>query len=187
MLSLGEVKCGKVILFRGEPYEVVRAEQSLRGRGGSVLNTKLKNLRTGNLIDQTFHGDTRLDEAELETAKAQYLYAEGDSFYFMDSATYEQFSLVASQVGELKAYLQDGTEGEVLKFRDQYLKLSLPIKMKFKVISAPPGVRGDTAQGGTKTVEIETGAKIATPLFIEEGDLIVVDTRDGSYVERAGG
>lgn len=186
MLNISDLKIGRCIVEKGEPYEIVKAEHSIRGRGGAVLKTKLKNLKTGNVIDETYQGNDTAEEAELETVKANYLYKEEGKFAFMDEETYEQFELTEAQIGDHQKYLIEQSPVKLLKFEGQPIKLELPIKMEFKVVEAPPGVKGNTAAqgGGNKEVTIETGMKVATPLFIKEGDVIRVNTEDGSYVER---
>jgi elongation factor P len=184
MLSISTIRTGTQLVLKDEPYEVVIAAHHKMGRGGAVLKTKLRNLKTGSVINHTFQGKDSVAEADLDRAQVQYLYCEGDQFNFMDEATYEQFSLSREQLGPKADFLIDGTSVDILKFNDEPIGVDLPIKMTFAVTDAPPGIKGDTAQGGTKTATIETGKKIAVPLFINEGDKIVVDTRDGQYVER---
>lgn len=184
MLSLPEVKVGTKIEFEGDPYEVVHREHSKIGRGGAVLRTKMKNLRTGNVVSRTFQGSETLKEADLSLKKAQYLYNEEKTFYFMDEESYEQFSLGKDQLGDVAKFLIEGTTVNVLVFNGKPVNVELPIKMTLKVVEAPPALRGNTADGGTKQVKLETGFSINVPLFIKEGDLVKVNTQDGKYVER---
>lgn len=185
MLSLSAVKVGTKIEFEGEPYEVVYREHSKIGRGGAVLRTKMKNLKTGNVQSRTFQGSEALAEADLSLNKAQYLYSEGDSYNFMDEKTYEQFTLGKEQLGDSAKFLKEGTSVNILVFKGDPINVDLPIKMDFKVVEAPPALRGNTADGGSKQVVLETGQSINVPLFIKAGDIIKVNTRDGKYVERA--
>lgn len=185
MLNLPEVKVGTKIELDGEPYEVVYREHSKIGRGGAVLRTKLKNLRTGNVMSRTFQGSETLLEADLSLKKAQYLYNEEKTFYFMDEESYEQFSLGKEQLGGIAKFLVEGTTVNVLVFNNKPINVELPIKINLKVVEAPPALRGNTADGGTKQVKLETGHSINVPLFIKEGDVIKVNTRDEKYVERA--
>jgi elongation factor P len=154
------------------------------GRGGSVVKIKIKNLKTGATLSKTYQGAEKIDQADLSQNSAQFLYLDNDNANFMDNTTFEQFSIPLSQIGEQKNYLVEGTEINILYYNNQPINIDLPIKMKFKVVEAPPGVRGNTAGAATKPVVIETGNKVDTPLFIKVGDIIVVDTRDGKYVER---
>lgn len=187
MLNISDLKTGRCIVHKGEPHEIIRAEHSIRGRGGAVLKTKLKNLKTGGILDETFQGNDTAKEAELETVKATYLYKDEGKFVFMDEVSYEQFELNENQIGDHKNYIIEQAPVKLLKFEGQPIKLELPIKMDFRVIEAPPGIKGNTAAqgGGNKEVTIETGMKVSTPLFIKEGDIIRVNTEDGSYIERA--
>jgi len=185
MLNLPEVKVGTLVEVEGEPYEVVYREHSKIGRGGAVLRTKMKSLRTGNVVARTFQGSESLKEADLSRSNAQYLYREGNLYYFMDEKSYEQFSLSREQLGDSAKFLKEGTSVNVLLFKEKPINVDLPIKMDFKVVEAPPALRGNTADGGTKQVKLETGQNITVPLFIKEGDIVKVNTRDGKYVERA--
>ncbi|MFH1427373.1 MAG: elongation factor P, partial [Patescibacteria group bacterium] len=155
------------------------------GRGGAVLKTKLKNLINGNILEKTFQGNDKAVEAETETKKVNYLYKDENEAYFMDNETYDQFSLNLDQIGERQKFLKDGTEVNLLYFSGNPVALELPVKIELKVISAPPGVKGNSAGNVTKQIELETGAKINAPLFINEGDVIRVNTDTGEYVERA--
>lgn len=175
---------GVTITLDNESYEVLEVEHSRFAQRRAVLRTKVRNLITGNVYNKTFQSNENFEKADVVKEKAQYLYREGDSFYFMNERNYEQFSLNKKQIGEKANFLLEGTMVEILSFNEQPISLSLPIKMEFKVISAPPGIKGDTAQGGSKTVTIETNQEVVTPLFINEGDKILVDTRTGEYVEK---
>ena len=185
MLSLSEIKLGKLIRINGEPYVVIKADHHKMGRGGAVLKTKLKNLINGNVLEKTFQGNDKADEAETEKRKANFMYKDDASAYFMDNESYEQFDLPLDQIGEKVVFLKEGTDVDTLYFEGRAVAVDLPIKMKFKVISAPPGVKGNSAGSVMKQVELETGAMISTPLFVNEGDTIVVNTDTGEYVERA--
>lgn len=186
MLTMNDLKAGLQIELNGEPYEVLTKEFIKYAQRRPVMACKLRNLISGKVIKYTFQQSDTIAEADLEKIQAQYLYKDAENYYFMDNESYEQFSLPEKTVGEKGQFLIEGAEVTVLKFKEKPINISLPIKMKFKVVSAPPAVRGNTASGSvTKEVEIETGAKIKVPLFIKENDEIIIDTRDGSYVERA--
>lgn len=175
---------GVYIVLDNEPFEALAVEHSRFAQRRAVLRTKVKSLITGNVYNKTFQSNEKFDEADITKEKAQYLYQDDDSFYFMNEKNYEQFSLTNKQISDKTNFLIEGTTVEILKFNDQPISISLPIKMKFKVTSAPPGIKGDTAQGGSKTVIIETGLQVATPLFVNEGEFISVDTRTGQYLEK---
>jgi elongation factor P len=185
MLSITDLKMGTKITLDGDPYIVVSYSHSKMGRGGAVVKTKLKNLRSGSTIDKTFQGADRVDEANLSKKTAMYLYSDAENAYFMDNDNFDQFSIPVSKIGDQKQYLVENSNIDILYFGNEALNIELPIKMTFKVISAPPAVKGNTASAVTKKVTIETGSMVDAPVFIKENDSIVVDTRDGSYVERA--
>jgi elongation factor P len=185
MLSITHLKTGTKITLDGQPYTILSYQHSKQGRGGAVVRTKLKNLMTGATLDKTFQGSDKIEEAALSHKDATYLYREGDNFLFMDDSDYEQFSILADRIGDLSKYLVEGTKIAVLYYDDQPINIELPIKMEFKVVEAPPGVKGNTASGATKSVKIETGISVPVPLFINSGDKIRLDTRTGAYLERA--
>ncbi|PIU79387.1 MAG: elongation factor P [Candidatus Moranbacteria bacterium CG_4_10_14_3_um_filter_44_15] len=185
MLSLSDIKTGKTITLAGEPYAVIFHQHSKISRAGAVLRTKLKNLRTGAILEKNFQGSDKIEEAEIGKSKAQYLYREGKNYFFMDNVSFEQFSLPKSVLGNLTNYLIDGTEVIILNYNNNPINIELPIKMEFRVAEAPPAIRGNTADGGTKQVMLETGIKVSTPLFIKEGDIIRINTETGEYAERA--
>ena len=184
MLNLNEIKIGKVIAVNNEPYVIVKTDHHKMGRGGAVLKTKLKNLINGSVLDRTFQGNDKAEEANTEKKKAQFMYSDDSSVNFMDNESFEQFSLEMETIGEKFKFLKDGTDVDVLYFEGKAVAIDLPIKMEFKVVSAPPGVKGNSAGNVTKQIEIETGATLSAPLFINEGDIIRVNTETGEYVER---
>lgn len=185
MLSISDIKAGKNILWEGAPYVVLTAEHSKTGRAGAVLRTKLKNLLNGAVLEKTFNGSDKADEADMSKSKAQYLYPEQDGFVFMDNSTYDQFTLSKDVIGDAYLYMLEGTEVSVLNFNEIPVNIELPIKVTLTVVEAPPGVKGDTSSGGDKVVTMETGLKITTPLFINEGDKLIINTEKGEYVSRA--
>ena len=185
MFNLSEIKTGKTISLDNDPYLVIFHQHSKIGRAGAVLRTKIRNLKTGAVMERTFQGSDKIEEAEIEKSKAQYLYCEGENYFFMDNVNYEQFSLPKSVLGNLTDYLIDGTELTILNYNNAPINIELPVKMELKVIEAPPAIRGNTADGGTKQVTLETGIKVNTPLFIKQGDVIRINTETGEYSERA--
>lgn len=185
MLTLAEIKTGKTITLGDDPYIVLYHEHSKTGRAGAVLRTRIKNLRTGAVLEKTFQGYDKVEDAEIVKSKAQYLYREGEMFHFMDSTSYEQFSLDHSALGDAPNYLIEGTEVDIVNFQGSAINIELPIKMTLTVTDAPPGLKGDTASGGDKAVTLETGIRVTTPLFVKTGDKIIVNTTSGTYVSRA--
>jgi len=184
MLSLNEIKSGKNIILDGNPFIILYHEHSKMGRAGSVLRTRLKNLVTGAVLEKTFQGADKVAEADISKSKAQFLYKEGDDYAFMDNESYEQFTLSEKVLGGAVNYLVEGTEIIVLNFNGMPINIELPVKMKLKVVEAPPGVRGNTVSTGGKLVKLETGLSISVPLFIEEGEEVIVNTERGEYVGR---
>ncbi|HMN19403.1 MAG TPA: elongation factor P [Candidatus Moranbacteria bacterium] len=185
MLNLSDIKAGRNILWEGQPYVVLTHEHSKTGRAGAVLRTKLKNILSGAVIEKTFQGSEKVDEADISKSRAQYLYREGDDFHFMDNSSYEQFSLSKETLADAPLYLLEGTEVVVLNFNGNPVNIELPVKVALAVVEAPPGLKGDTASGGDKVVICETGLRVTTPLFVESGDKIIVNTETGLYVSRA--
>jgi len=185
MLGINEIKTGKNIVLNGEPCAVIYYEHSKTGRAGAVLRAKLKNLITGAVLEKTFQGADKLEEAEIAKSKAQYLYKERENYVFMDSESYNQFFLPRETLGNSVKYLIEGTEVIILNFNNNPINIELPVKMKLKVVEAPPGIKGDTASGGNKVVKLETGLEINAPLFIKENDEIIINTEKGEYVSRA--
>lgn len=184
MLNLSDIKTGKAISLNNEPYLVIFHQHSKIGRAGAVLRTKIRNIKTGAVMEKTFQGADKIEEAQISKSKAQFLYREGENYFFMDNASYEQFSLPKSVLGNLTKYLLENTEVTILNFNGNPINIELPVKMELRVVEAPPGIRGNTADGGTKQVTLETGIKVNAPLFVKEGDILRVNTETGEYVER---
>ncbi|HOX40762.1 MAG TPA: elongation factor P [bacterium] len=185
MLSITDLKTGTRFTLDGDPFIVVSYSHSKMGRGGAVVKTKIRNLRTGSTVDKTFQGADKVGEADLSKRSSIFLYLDDQNAYFMDSETFDQFTLPLSKIAEQKQYLLEDSSVDILYFGSEPLAIELPIKMAFKVVSAPPAVKGNTASAVTKKVTLETGAILDAPVFIKEGDKILVNTQDGSYVERA--
>lgn len=184
MLGINDLKTGTTINYEGDPCVVLKYEHSKMGRGGAVLRTKLKNLKTKSVFDITFKGSDKFEEAVLDKRACTFLYTENDIYTFMDSQSFDQFEIKGENLDDKKQFLKDGTEVQILFYEEEAVSLELPIKMDFRVTHTEPGVRGDTAQGGTKPAIIETGAKIIVPLFVKIDDIIRINTVEGTYVER---
>lgn len=184
MLTINEIKNGTALIVDSDPYIVLNAQHSKTGRAGAVLRTKIKNIRTGNILNKTFQGAEKIEEAEVEKKKGQFLYSDGSVFYFMDNENYEQFEIPAEVIGDQANFLKEETAVDILYFNEGPINIKLPIKMDFKVVEAPPAVKGNTADGGSKQITLETGTKITTPLFIEQGDFVRINTETGEYAER---
>ncbi len=184
MLNLNEIKIGKIIIVNNNPFIIIKTDHHKMGRGGAVLKVRLKNLINGFTLNKTFQGNDKAKEANIETKKIDYLYKDETSANFMDNKTYEQFSISLDQIGEKQKFLKEGIIVDVLYFNNNPVSINIPVKMDFKVVLAPPGVKGNSAGNVTKQVKIETGTLINAPLFINEGDNIKVNTDTGEYVER---
>jgi elongation factor P len=154
------------------------------GKGGAFVRTKLKSYKTGNVLDRTFRSGERFEEPNIEECTMQFLYASGDTYTFMDTESFEQFSYEKKQLGDNADLLKENMEAKILLYEHKPLTVELPIFIELKVVDAEPGVRGDTASGGTKPAVVETGAIIKVPLYLEIGETIKIDTRTREYVER---
>jgi elongation factor P len=185
MYSISEIKIGKLIQISDEPYIVIKADHHKMGRGGAVLKTKLRNLINGNVLEKTYQGNDKAEPAITEKGKANFLYKDETNAYFMNNDSFEQFELPLEQLGDRIKFMKDNTDVDVLYFKGDAVSIDLPIKMTFKVISAPPGVKGNSAGNVNKVVTIETGEEISVPMFINEGDEIRINTDTGEYAERA--
>jgi elongation factor P len=168
----------------GDPWVMTYFQHVKPGKGGAFVRTKIKNLRTGKSVDRTYRAGERVVEADIEDRTMTYLYAEADALVFMDTTSYEQFTIPIKQVGEAKDYLQENAEVSVILYNGQPINVEIPSFVVAKVVRTDPGIKGDTASGATKPATIETGATVLVPLFIKEGEKIRVDTRTGQYVER---
>ena len=185
MVSTSDFRNGMVIRIEGQLYFMADFEHFKPGKGASVVRTKLKNVQTGSVIDKTYRSGDKVDDVRLEKRKMQFLY-KSDAFYcFMDNKTYEQYELTSDVLGDAVKYLKENEVVDVLVAENNTLGVELPIFAKLEVVQTDPGVRGDTASGGTKPASLETGAIVQVPLFIETGNVLKIDTRTDSYVERA--
>jgi len=185
MLNINDLKINTKIIYNHQPFVVISATHSKLGRGGGIMRTKLRSLIDGAVLDKTFAGQEKIEEAELETRKAQFLYRQGENFHFMDAQAFDQFTLSQNQLGRLGDFLKEQTEVDILYFEEKPINLNLPIKIILEIIYTEPGFRGNTAANVFKPATLATGAKIQVPLFIKTGDKVVVDTRTGEYVNRA--
>ncbi|MBP9827316.1 elongation factor P [Candidatus Saccharibacteria bacterium] len=168
----------------GTPFKVVDYAQKQMGRGGSIVNTKLKNLITGGVIDRTFRNDERIKPADLARIKLQYLYTQGNTYSLMDMESYETYEIATSVDGDVPKYITEGGEIEGYLFSGQIIGFEWPKNVQLKVTEAPGGDKGNSAAGATKAVKLETGIEVQAPLFIKVGDMVKVDTRTGAYLER---
>ncbi len=184
MLSLTEIKPGKKIILGENPFVVLVSHHSKKSRAGAVLKTKLKNLVNGSILNKTFQGAEKVEEAEVGTKKAQYLYSDENAYFFMDSENFEQFELSKDVIGDSSVYLKEGTDIDIFYFNGSPINIELPIKMEFVVTEAPPAVKGNTTDGGSKQITLETGLRVSAPLFVKTGDVVRINTETGEYAER---
>lgn len=187
MYVIAELKAGRAVVVDGEPYLITWNQFSKSARQGGVMATKLKNLKTGSVIQKTFQGNDKLEPADVGYRKAQYLYGDESSGYtFMDLNSYEQFELTADTVGDSAKFLVEGGDVDALVFEENPIGINLPATVNLKVVETIPGVKGDTATGGTKPATLESGLVVNVPLFISEGDVLKINTDTGEYMSRAG-
>lgn len=184
MISTSNFRRGSKIQYKGDPYEVVDFQHVKMGRGGAIVRTKMKNLRTGSIIEDTFKGGEKLETPNLEEKSMQFLYVQENMYYFMDMESYEQFPLSIDQLGESRKFLKDNMQVKVLYYSDSPIAVETPIFVELKITKTDPGVKGDTASGGNKPAELETGLIVKVPFHLNEGDVIKVDTRTSEYVEK---
>ncbi len=182
--SLNSIKIGLNILVNDEPYQVLDASFMRTAQRKPVMRTKLKNLLNGKIIEQSFKPGDKVEEADMSKVKANFLYAD-DQCHFMNQETFEQFDFSLEKLGESLKLLKEGTEVSILNFNNEPVGVELPKKVTLRVTEAPPAIKGDTAGNVTKQVTLETGLQVNAPLFIKEGEEIIINTDTGDYVERA--
>ncbi|MEW6077745.1 MAG: elongation factor P [Thermodesulfobacteriota bacterium] len=187
MYEAAEFKKGLKIAIDGDPYVIVDFQFVKPGKGQALYKCRLKNMKTGSQFDQTFRSGDKVDKADLEERKMEYLYADSNGYCFMDSNTYEQVTISADQVSDVKDLLKENTVCDVLFYDNAPIGITLPNFIELKVTKADPWAKGDTAAGSTKPVTLETGCVLQVPPFIEEGEVLKVDTRTRAYVERVKG
>ncbi len=185
-MSLGvtDLKKGQIFQLDNVPYRVVEYSQKVMGRGGSIVNVRIKNLIDGSVLAKTFKGNEQLDSADIATKNVQYLYNDSAKFYFMDQVSYEQFELLASDVADQAGYLKEGDMVQVQLFDGRPITLELPKNVPLKVTYTENVVKGDTANSVLKDATLETGLNIRVPAFVKTGDIVSVDTTTGAYRER---
>jgi len=184
MYSTADFRKGLKIEIDGAPFAIIDFQHVKPGKGGAFVRTKLKNLINGRVLDQTFRSGEKVQKPDLVEKEMQYLYKDGDNYCLMDNETYEQIMLTGDQMGDAVLYLTENMNLQVLFFNQQPVAVDLPNFVELTVAQTEPGVRGDTASGGTKPATLESGAVIQVPLFINEGDRLKVDTSTGTYIER---
>lgn len=183
-LSITDLKKGTIFQLDGVPYRVVEYSQKVMGRGGSIVNVKIKSLKDGKVLDKTFKGNDTIQQADIANSNAQFLYADDKNLFFMDTQTYETFDVSKDILGDQAQYLKEGLEVVAQSFEGNVINIELPKNVYLKVDYAENAVKGDTSSALTKDARLETGTSIKVPAFIKTGDIISVDTTTGNYRER---
>ena len=184
MIETNDFRPGTMFEMDGQLLSVVNVEHIKLARAGAVIKAKLRNVRTGSIFEQSFRSGDKYRAVRIEKTPATYLYNDGNHHYFMDSATYEQVPLDRSAVEDVLPFLKEGGEVSILRYQDTVIGVELPITVELAVAKTDPGLRGDTVSGATKPARLETGSTLQVPLFVNEGDVLKVDTRTGTYIER---
>jgi elongation factor P len=184
VISTGDIRKGIVIELDGQPVRVLEWSHIKMARGSAQVRLKIQNVRTGSITERTFQAGTRWPRARVEQRKAQFLYSDGDAYHFMDSESYDQFSISRDLLGDDAQYLKDNTDVFVSSYEGEVLGVDLPVTVDLRVQDTDPGFAGDTATGARKAATLETGLVVQVPLFVNEGDLLRIDTRTGEYQTR---
>ncbi|MCS7230596.1 MAG: elongation factor P [Elusimicrobiota bacterium] len=183
-IDTSEFREGLCIKVEDEIYSILWYQHHKPGKGGAVMRTKLRNIRTGSIIERTFKSGERFEVVDLVKKKKQYMYQAGDNYVFMDMETFEEIQIPKKQLGEAAKFLKENVEVEGLYLNEEFLGIELPTSVELKVIHTVPGIRGDSVSNVMKPATLETGVEILVPLFVEVGDIVKVDTRTGEYIER---
>lgn len=183
-LGVTDLKKGTIFQWEGAPYRVIEYSQKVMGRGGSIVNVKIKSLTDGKVLEKTFKGNESIEPADVSNGNAQYLYVEGSTYYFMDDDTYEQHEISADLIGDQAGYLKEGDKVQTQSFNGNVISVVLPKNVYLEVTYAEDAVKGDTSSSITKDAQMETGITVKVPAFIKTGDIISVDTATGAYRER---
>jgi elongation factor P len=186
-LNITDLKKGTLFQWGGEPFRVIEYKQKVMGRGGSIVNVRIKSLLDGKVLEKTFKGNETLDSADVTTQPVQYLYADGNNFFFMNEKTFDQFEVPADLVGDAAGYIKEGDQVQLQFFNGRPISVELPKNVPLKVTYTEGAVKGDTSSSITKDATLETGVTIKVPAFIKQGDVISVDTATGAYRERMKG
>ncbi len=185
MISTNEFKTNLTVTIDGDAWQVVEFQHVKPGKGAAFVRAKMRNLCTGSVVERTFNAGERLPEAHIDRREMQYLYQDGDAYVFMDNETYEQMELRKEQLGNALNFLKENMEVKVVVYESRILGVEIPNTVELTVVKTDPGIRGDTATGGSKPATMDTGYVVKVPLFINEGDVLRIDTRSGDYIERA--
>jgi translation elongation factor P len=185
VISVNDFRTGLTIEVDGEIFSVVEFQHVKPGKGAAFVRSKLKNLRNGNLVEKTFRAGENVNRAQIENREVQYLYNSGNEYVFMDNQSFDQFSLDRKQLEWEINFLKENMNVNIQFYQGEIIGINLPNSVELKVIETEPGIRGNTATGATKNAKLETGLNVQVPLFINEGDVLLIDTREGKYISRA--
>ncbi|AZK47051.1 elongation factor P [Paenibacillus lentus] len=185
MISVNDFKTGLTVEFEGEIFTVLEFQHVKPGKGAAFVRSKLKNLRNGNTVEKTFRAGETVSRAMIENRDVQYLYASGQDHTFMDNETYDQFTLSAEQLEWELNFLKENMNVKIISYQGEILGINLPNSVELRVVESEPGVKGNTATGATKNAKMETGLNVQVPLFINQDDILLIDTREGKYISRA--
>jgi elongation factor P len=185
MISTNDFRTGVTVTIDGDAWQVVEFQHVKPGKGAAFVRAKMRNLCTGSVVERTFNAAERLPKAVLDRRAMQYLYQNGDLYVFMDNETYEQSELNKEQLGNATNFLKENMEAKIMVYEGRILGVELPNTVELTVVETEPGIKGDTATGGSKNATLDTGYVVKVPLFINEGDVLRIDTRSGEYIERA--
>ncbi len=185
MISVNDFKTGTTIEYEGNIWQVMEFQHVKPGKGAAFVRSKLRNLRNGNIQEKTFRAGEKVKRAHIEHKKMQYLYASGDTHAFMDVNTYEQIELPATQIEYELDFIKENMTVDIIMFEGEVIGISLPNNVELEVTETEPGLKGDTVSGGSKSATLETGLVVQVPLFINQGDILVISTSDGKYVSRS--
>ncbi|MBM7097296.1 MULTISPECIES: elongation factor P [Alteribacter] len=185
MISVNDFKTGLTIEVDNGIWTVIDFQHVKPGKGAAFVRSKLRNLRNGSIQEKTFRAGEKVAKAHMENRKMQYLYSSGDTHTFMDNQSYEQLELQTDQIKEQLKYLKENMEVAVLTYQSETIGVDVPLSVQLEVTETEPGIKGDTASGGTKPATLETGLTVQVPFFVNEGDILIIDTREGKYVSRA--
>ena len=184
MASTSDFRNGLIINHKNNLWKIIEFLHVKPGKGGAFVRTKLKNIRTGQVVDETFRAGEKIETIRIDARNFNYLYNDGDLYYFMDNETFDQISLNVNQISDIKDFLIENTKTTIAFNGDDPIEVRIPQHMNLKVEQTDPGYKGDTAQGGTKPATLETGLIVHVPLFIQEGEVVRIDTKDKRYIER---
>lgn len=185
MISAGDFRNGLTLEIEGAVFQVVEFQHVKPGKGAAFVRTKYKNVKTGSVVERSFNPNEKFEQAQLERNDMQYIYADGDLYYFMDQETYEQRPIAKENIGDNIRFLKEEMICKVLSYKGEIFGVELPIVVELEITECEPGVRGDTTNNATKIATLETGATVKVPLFVNQNEIIRVDTRTGEYLERA--